>query len=427
MIIQVGEAIGVLPTIAPAASSTRCSARCSCAPQGRAAWRRFNEASPRAASRPRGARRRARHLRRRAAAHAGLRHRHPRRCSAAAADPRVVRRDPRRAGSAAAGIGRRVRRARVPRAGRRVRVHDVDGTAHEVDPRPAAVTLPARTRRRAAATGRGRGHRSPSATRRGRLRARPRRASAEDGAQRARRVLFPAPIRSPRAPRRRRPAPATRVGGVDAAGVTHEPSRAAAAAWSVRSTDGDGPGFDLERQRVSPAAEPRRRRGRHEGLRAAVPRRRGRATGRRRARASTCLGQRGHSWGVAGLGRIGARAHGRRLAATAPRSSLHGDPPRRRQAPRRRGGGGAILFDGEPRASRSPSRALDHLRRRGPPAPRGPGALGRRRGLPPPRRGRGRVRHVARPRAPAPGLRVLRAGAWRAARASGATTSCAAR
>ena len=121
---------------------------------------------------------------------------------------------------------------------------------------------------------------------------------------------------------------------------------------------------------------------------------------------STRVGQRGRSWGspdwskigrtrtvsawfddealsVAAIGAAGGEEHGREaISATDLRGGRRGLRARRRPAP------------------------LDDVRRRRPSAPRGAGAVGHRRRPAAPRDRRRRLRHDARPRPPAAGLRV---------------------
>ena len=89
MIIQVGQPIGVWWTIAILIADSILGSML-LRSQGRAAWRRFNEAlAAGPAAGARGGRRRAHHLRRRAAADARLHHRHLRPAAPAPADARA--------------------------------------------------------------------------------------------------------------------------------------------------------------------------------------------------------------------------------------------------------------------------------------------------------------------------------------------------
>ena len=225
----------------------------------------------------------------------------------------------------------------------------------------------------------------------------------EDGLERARRRCSPAPI-----PIAARADTSTGTDGraweaVDAAGVRTtvvEPGRA----WTVAFDDGEGHGFALEVTAISPPADLGDGVGGMTGYDHLCRVEGDVRTGSGTVRVS-CLGQRGRLWGSpdwtdleltrsVGVwldGDAGSRCT--RLAPPAPRA-------RTQEVCR------ATVFDGERALRRRRPAGLHRLRRRGPPAPRGPGALGPRRGLPPPRRGRARRRHVARPRPAAAGLRV---------------------
>ena len=137
-----------------------------------------------------------------------------------------------------------------------------------------------------------------------------------------------------------------------------------------------------------------------------------------------CLGQRGHSWGEPDWDRLALTRTvgawlgedlGVSLAAVRPaKAKSHADEalaatlwtaPGDDVAPNGAGAARAqAVAIAEPRLSTT-------RRRRGPPAPRRPRAVRGPRGLRAPRRRRGRVRHVARPRPPAAGLRVLQLAA----------------
>ena len=149
--------------------------------------------------------------------------------------------------------------------------------------------------------------------------------------------------------------------------------------------------------------------GRHGRPRAAVPRHRHgrRARDRLPRPARPLLGHR----------RLGAGSRSRapcppgsRTAARVTVAAVR--PPAPRATPTRRPGARCSTREGAV-ARRRPAR-LDDLRRRRPPAPRGPRAVGRRGGrLPAPRRRAGAVRLLRRARTAAARLRVLRLAARR--------------
>ena len=389
--------------------------------QGRAAWRRFNEArrgGPRA--RARGARRRAGDLRRRAAADPGLHHRHLRRCcscsrrrarwcggcSCAGDAPhdgsmRVGRSRPRarRAGaratttsrappstSTATGSPRRLGASRAARRRRARRRRHRRG--HVRLRRPGGRALRARAARaRAAPTARG--QRAGGAVRRPRAGrgARPRRRRGGRRAPAGTRSSSPA-LRDARSRRRstrwtvalrrrgrrrasssssRRPAPP--------AELARRRAVARSAAWRATSSSAACAG------RCAPAA----------------------ASGGRRASASAATP------GATRTG-TGSRSRARRARGPdgGPRVALTASARRAPQTtPTRRSG--RALLGARRRAARSTTPRLSttydgdgHQRRAG------PRAVGRRGGrLPAPRRRRGAVRLVARARRAAARLRVL--------------------
>ena len=126
-----------------------------------------------------------------------------------------------------------------------------------------------------------------------------------------------------------------------------------------------------------------------------------------------CLGQRGRTWGIADWSRI---ALTRSLAAWLEDGSsltVAAVRPTDAESHADEATWGALLDADGTVAARRPAR-LDDLRRRRPPAPRRPRAVGRRGGrLPAPRRRPGAVRLVRRARAAAARLRVLRLAARR--------------
>ena len=229
VIIQIGQAIGVLPTIALLILDSVLGAALMRS-QGRAAWLRFNRALAEGRDPgPGGHGRRARDLRRRAAADAGLPQRHLRPDPAAAADagdrahgaaaplrrPRSwrARRAARRRGWAGCSRSKRARarggagpagRRRRPRASRRRRRR---GHGDRGPARPAASCRDGQRRRRGAARERG-----PGVSRRGHvLVRRPGRAALRPRArghrrrrgERLRGASSPAASWSTRRPRRR--------------------------------------------------------------------------------------------------------------------------------------------------------------------------------------------------------------------------------
>ena len=139
-----------------------------------------------------------------------------------------------------------------------------------------------------------------------------------------------------------------------------------------------------------------------------------------------CLGQRGHGWGTPDWSRIElARTlsawmgadRAITLTAVRPAKAKHHDEE---------AVGGFLIDRGEPKRDLRPA-PVDDVRRRAAPAPRGAGAVDERGGRPRAPRGRGGgVRHDGRPRRAAAGQRVLHAGGWRAASAPAATTCCGA-
>ena len=139
--------------------------------------------------------------------------------------------------------------------------------------------------------------------------------------------------------------------------------------------DGDGAGFELEFRALSEplAAEsgggPGRARGRHGGLRAALPRR-GHRHGRRVHEQARLPRPARARVGRPRLGLDRAGAHGRRVAGRGSRGRARGDPPGGRARPRRRRGarvpgrgGGRGRRGGGPRGGRPAP--VDDLRRRG--------------------------------------------------------------
>ena len=240
MIIQVGQAIGVLPTIALLILDSILGAVLMRA-QGRAAWRRFNAALAEGArAGARGARRRAGDRRRRAAADA--RASSPTSSASSSCCPRtraIIRRlFLGRRLRATGGRGRELGRGPHGRAhGRRPQSYDVDGTATSVEPRAAAVSVDL-DERRAPAAGHGFSDAvtfafgDPSDRR---VRHGPRRAGRWRGRQRP-----GAAVRRPRDGRGRGPRAASRWTpgrweAVSAAGVVDDDRHAAASAGASRS------------------------------------------------------------------------------------------------------------------------------------------------------------------------------------------------
>ena len=417
--------------------------------QGRAAWRRFNEAL--AAGRVPArevARRRARHLRRRVPAHARASSPTssasllllpptravvrrvlvaPRsRCAVVGGDHRRARRAA--AASAAAAPGRRTTTSRAPppRSTRRTGCRDRrPRPTRRRAPAPAtgfsdAVTVRLRRRRGARSTALARIGPQPDG----------------DGArQRARRCCSPAASRWPCAPTAASRPRRRRLGGVDAAGVRDRRSSSRCGVDASRSTTATAHGFALDLRgarragrldadELPPASAAWRATSSSCRVHGTVARR------RRRARSVDCLGQRGHSWGAPDWDRMALARTRRRLARrttaalTLPRCAR----PRRKPA-RRRGGLRRVAARAATRSrAASPTRALsttydgEGRQRRA-----GPGAVGRRgRRLRAPRGRRGR--RAARRSTSAACAWTARssAGAWRAARAPAATTSCGA-
>ena len=325
------------------------------------------------------------------------------------------------------------------RRARRGRGDDVEGTAVDVDPRPGhaararrvSVTGADEARRDAAtdsvtfAFGDARG----AALRAGAARARPRTGRCAAG-QRARRAVL-----RPRAGR-----------GAGARGAAGRRRRGLGRARARRAADGDRrparaagrvgvrrrgrPGL---RARVRGARRARRARGRRAGraarrdgrLRPALPR--ARHGPRRRARATRSTGSASAATRGASPTGSGSSWRARSTAWTDGRvRGAHRDPPGRRAPPRRRGDlGGAVGARGAAGDRGRPP--LHHLRRRRPHAPGRPGAVAGGRG----RRGRGarRARCCAARRSTSARCGWTArssAGTSRAGRASAATTSCAA-
>ena len=374
MIIQVGEEIGVWSTIALLIVDSILGAVLMRS-QGRAAWRRFNEALARGPpAGARGARRRARHLRRRAAAHPGLRHRHrrPRSCCCR-----------RRARSSARLLVRRFagrmvvsRRRRARRAGRagRARDYDVEGTATEVD-RPARGCRDGRPRARGAA--------GPAATARrrrdGRVR-RPGRAALRPGA------------RSASARRRRRagwgccstgePSVGRRCADRRACAIeVVEPLRALARALRRRASTSSS-------RRSAAAALDRRRRRAAGGMAATSSS--AASAGRSRGGASVdCLGQRGHSWGAPDWSKLALARTVSAGSTTGTAVDAHRGPVGVGQAPRRRGRSRRTSSSTATPRRRRRAAAQHDLRRRRAPAPRRASSCGSTR--------RGRATRTAPP------------------------------
>ena len=209
------------------------------------------------------------------------------------------------------------------------------------------------------------------------------------------------------------PSPPSSWDEVGAAGLdttTVEPLRA----WRLQFA-GDDAAFDLELEATGALAEldpghDVARAGGMAGYEQPVRvtrqrhRRRRADRGRRPRPARALLGR-------ARLGSHRARAHGLGVARRRPGGVADRDPAGRQARPRRRGGGRldprARRGRRAARARRSPIRACRRPTTARAPAPRGPRAVGRRGRLAAPRGRRDRVRDVAGPRAPAPGLRLL--------------------
>ena len=173
---------------------------------------------------------------------------------------------------------------------------------------------------------------------------------------------------------------------IDAAGVRTAVVETGSA-WTVAFDDGEGHGFALEVTAISPPADLGEGVGGMTGYDHLCRVEGDVRTGSGTVRVS-CLGQRGRLWGSPDwTGLELTRSVGVWLDDDAG-IALHAARPagaRGQDAEVCR----ASVFDGEHAlAGRRPA-AVDRLRRRGPPAPRGPGALGPRGG--PPRRAAGEL------------------------------------
>ena len=428
VLIQVGQAIGVWWTIALLVADAVLGSLLARS-QGRATWRRFNEALQRGPpAGARGDRRRARAVRRRAAADARASSR------TSSASCCCCRRRGRSCAPCSCGASpaRMVASMTAPRAGARPRprprqAYDVEGTAVDAEPdglRPPPGRRPRRDRRRARA-GRGRrpgpafadavtfafGDADAQLYGLARLGLSP----GEDGEGprgSALAVLFAG----------REPVAAIARGGLEVADGRRlgRRSRSAGCAMTVDEPLRALDGRDGRRARTASTCasrrSPRRRRSpattrsRAAGGMAGYEQLCGvtgtvRAGGR--AREIRCLGQRGHGWGEPDwepASRPRARsppgptpAPGVALTSVRPQGAPHADEPV-----------WAALLDEEGTLPRRRPAALDDLRRRRPPAPRRARAVDADDDeLPAARLGRGALRLDARPRRAAARLRVL--------------------
>ena len=407
LLIQVGQLIGVWWTI-PLLIADALLGSWLLRTQSRAAWRRFNDGARRGADpAPRGRRRRAGDLRRRAAADAGLHHRHLRPAVPVPAHARAAARaarPPRRAASSSA-------RCRARRA-RRTAACATPTTSRAT---PWTSTPTSWTRRGEPPSSR---RRARCASRATRTRSRSRGPTPETGLYGLARVatgVGPDGATSASAL-------AVAFAGREPLGAIAEAGDAGRRAELTATTEAPLERWTLRAQRRarlrarpsrrsprprSTAAAARPRQGRRDGgLRAALPRAR---HGRRDRRSRRAARPARALVGQPGLGQD--RAHARasaRGSTTGPAFARADRAPDQGDNHADEAYWGAML-DGERALTVEEPRLSHHDRRGRPPDPRGPRAVGRQgRRLPAARRRRGPGRLDARARRAAARRRVLR-------------------